>query len=160
MLLIDLFGREVMRVFFVILSCMFFFSSVLAMDFNDWDNPQAVYDYRANLMQNNKSQMQAMNQALRTNDFATLALGAEDILTTYRLLQKLFENKESVQFPSSESRPEIWTQPARFAAMVAEAQRAAEDFSVAVARKDNRLIALHYRELGQSCRTCHSSFRK
>ncbi len=149
-----------MPIFFAVFSCIFAFSTVFATDFNDWDNPQAVYDYRANLMQNNKSQMQEMNQALRNNDFDTLELGAEDILATYQQLAKLFENQASAQLPESESRPEIWTQPERFSATVAEAQRAAEDFAAAVAKKDNRLIALHYRELGQSCRTCHTSFRK
>lgn len=149
-----------MRIFFVVFSCIFLLPIVSANDFSDWSSPQAVYDYRANLMQNNKTQMQAMNQALRDNDLDTLELGAEDILATYQQLPKLFENKASADLPKSESRQEIWTQPERFAATVAEAQRAAEDFAAAVAKKDSRLMALHYRELGQSCRTCHSNFRK
>jgi len=83
---------------------------------------------------------------------------AEALRDLSNQLQFVFPEGSAVG--DSHALPAIWEQPDKFAAAVQAAVDASEAFEEAAETGDRKTIAGAFKQLGESCKGCHESFRE
>lgn len=62
--------------------------------------------------------------------------------------------------PNSKSKPEAWTQPEKFKEVSDKLMAGVAKLSAAAKAGDQATVRTAFGEIGQTCKTCHDTFRK
>lgn len=124
------------------------------------DGAEAVIDYRQGVM-----------RAIGGNVASTAAIvvdGADfrdNLITHVRYIADMTRDipalfPEGSDFGETGALPSVWEEPEKFAERSQENHDAALALVEAVEQGDDDAIAAGFRNLGQSCRSCHEDFRR
>ncbi|SEP73115.1 Cytochrome c556 [Ectothiorhodospira magna] len=124
-------------------------------------DPEDAIEYRKAVFQVfkwNMGPMGAMAQGDRPFDREELAKYAEQMARTADLPWQGYVDGSDVG--NTASRPEVWTDRARFDAMARDFETQANRLlDVVNSDANERQIRMEIGRLGQTCRTCHDDFR-
>ena len=118
-----------------------------------------IIKYRVSVMKAYAGHMGAAARIVRGKvDFQDqLKLHADSMEGIASITLELFP--EDSDFGETRAKEEVWSKPKEFADAVKANQKAAGDFSKAVAGGDKEAIAGSFKKLSDSCKSCHEDFR-
>ena len=98
-----------------------------------------------------------IKQALSRGDTAMVVAEATFLLSWAREMESFFP--ENSNQPPSEAKDEIWLQWDDFVGAIHSFDRAAQALVENVATQDSRTVSEAFKEMTQSCKSCHQQFR-
>jgi cytochrome c556 len=119
---------------------------------------------RREAMKGNGAAMKAINETLENGGSAAqLVSHADQINATALKLASLFppgtDQPQGKDPGQTMAKPEIWQDPADFAAKIKQFQDEAAMFKTAIAGGDMGVIMAEFEKLGEACGSCHKAFR-
>jgi len=105
----------------------------------------------------NADQLKAINNAIGAGDFAAIEAAANIVASWSREMTAYFP--EGSDEGDTKARPEIWFEWEKFESLAAAAQKNALALAALAKAGDQDALPGALKELGSSCKACHSSFK-
>jgi cytochrome c556 len=124
-------------------------SQVLAQD--------DVIEKRQKAMKGNSADVKAIKGAVESKDYATIETKAKDIMGTADKIPSLFPKGSTAG--KTKATPAIWEKSDEFAKTAKNLSKASGELAAAAKSKDDAAIAVKFKEVGETCNSCHKAFR-
>lgn len=124
------------------------------------EEPENYIKYRQAMMTAISGHTGAAGQIVRgkLSPEGALAMHADALATLSADISSLFP--EGSDFGETRAKEEIWSDRAAFDKAAVDAKTATAAFAAAVADGDSEKIGAAYRDVGESCKSCHKQFRQ
>jgi cytochrome c556 len=124
------------------------------------EEPENYIKYRQAVMKAIGGHTGAAGQIVRgkVSPEGALAMHADALAALNADISSLFP--EGSDFGETRAKEEIWNDRAAFDKAAGDAKTATAAFAAAVAAGDKEKIGAAYRDVGESCKTCHKQFRE
>ncbi len=124
------------------------------------EEPENYIKYRQAMMSAIGGHTGAAGQIVRgkVTPAGALAMHADALAALSADISSLFP--EGSDFGETRAKEEIWSDRAAFDKAAVDAKTATVAFAAAVAAGDSEKIEAAYRDVGESCKTCHKQFRQ
>ena len=124
------------------------------------EEPENYIKYRQAVMKAIGGHAGAAGQIVRgkVSPEGALAMHADALAALNADISSLFP--EGSDFGETRAKEEIWSDRAAFDKAAGDAKTATAAFAAAVAAGDKEKIGAAYRDVGESCKTCHKQFRE
>jgi len=124
------------------------------------EEPENYIKYRQAVMKAIGGHTGAAGQIVRgkVSPEGALAMHADALAALNADISSLFP--EGSDFGETRAKEEIWSDRAAFDKAAGDAKTATAAFAAAVAAGDKEKIGAAYRNVGESCKTCHKQFRE
>ncbi len=122
--------------------------------------PEDIIKYRRNVMKANGAHAAAINAILQGKvDYKN------QLADHAKALENIFKDIPSIFPKGSESGdtkalPAVWDNRAEFEKRAGDAKQKSAEFAKAVMTGDTQVYSAKFKELGETCKSCHKDFRK
>ncbi len=112
---------------------------------------------RLNMESNSEAASKAITKAVREGNFAEIQVKVKGIMENMDGILELFPPGSLSE--KSRAKPEIWEKWDDFSKYPAKVKKAAQELGDAARAKDEVEVKAKLKALGESCESCHKSFR-
>ena len=106
---------------------------------------------------NNSLVAEALNKAVKENNFVEIENKCKDIQENMNKVPELFPRGSLAG--NSRAKPEIWAKWSEFTKHPANVTKAAQELAAAAKAGDVASIDVKFKALGEACKACHNDFR-
>src|ERR671914_1317106 len=118
---------------------------------------EEIIEKRQKAMKSNSADVKAIKAAVESKDYATIETKAKDIMGTADKIPSLFPKGSNVG--KTKATPAIWEKSDEFAKQAKNLSKASGELASAAKSKDDAAIAAKFKEVGETCSSCHKAFR-
>ena len=119
--------------------------------------PDSVVLRRKLMESNNSLVAEALNKAIKENNFAEIEGKCDVILENMDKVLDFFPPGSLSE--NSRAKPEIWERWGEFTKHPPNVKKAARELAAAARAGDEEAVKVRFKALGQACKGCHESFR-
>ena len=119
--------------------------------------PDAVVLRRKLMESNNSTVAEALNKAIKENNFAEIEGKCKVIQENMDKVLDLFPPGSLSE--NSRAKPEIWARWGEFSKHPANVRKAAQELADAARAGNEEAVKVQFKALGEACKSCHESFR-
>ena len=117
----------------------------------------ALIEKRQKDMKENGASAKALKKAVEEKDYATAELKAKEIAGHAAQIPDLFPKGSTSE--KSRAKSEIWEKWDEFTKDAAQMKKTSSELAEAAAAKDATKVKAKFDDLGNTCDSCHKSFR-
>ena len=147
---VSMHAPKFLRIGFLCLLSLVISSQVFAQD-------EEIQKRRLLMESNNDAATKAIKNAVAAKDYPNIELKAKEIMENMDRLLDLFPKGSLSE--KSRAKPEIWEKWDEFSKHPGKVKKAAQDLADAAKAQDEEKVKDSFKALGQSCASCHKSFR-
>jgi cytochrome c556 len=107
-------------------------------------------------MKSNSADAKAIKAAVEAKDYATVETKAKELMSNSEQIALFPKGSKTGK---TKAKAEVWEKPDDFAKVAKSLGKASGELVTAAKNRDDAAMSLKFKELSDTCTTCHKTFR-